>query len=121
MINDFFEYDNSNSILKYSHREKEYRIKISNVKSAILHKDDQIILVVHVLNNTEFLKGFSVIGELLFDQAIPEHYSYWYLSGSKLRIACTEKDEHAEQSGRSGWWFNIDADSGEMIKDCWAY
>ena len=121
MIDEFFKYNTKTGLISYNFHGIDYEIQISNIKSAVVNIDKGIILLAVDDNGHEILVGYSIDGERLFSNKIPDHYKFWYLSPSDLRIACTEKDEFADQSGRSGWWFKINIANGEMIKDSWAY
>jgi hypothetical protein len=121
MIDDFFKYDENSGLITYNYEGINYEFQISNIKSAVVNIDKGIILIINENNRQEELVGYSIYGKFLFLTAIPEHYKFWYLSPIDLRIACTGKDEFAEESGRSGWWFKINVANGEITKDCWAY
>jgi len=120
MIDDFFTYDKVNSELKYVFNDSKYSIPIVNLIHAIFIPDHKLILITTEKDNNEYIYGYSVFGKNLFKQPAPDHYKLWYLE-KDLKIAFTEKDEYAEKSGRSGWWFKINPTNGELTKDCWAY
>lgn len=121
MIDDFFDYNENDGLITYKYENDSYKISTSNVKSAVVNTDKRIILIVTENSEKEILNGYTIFGKHLFSRILPEHYGFWYLSPNDLRIACIEKDELAEKSGRSGWWFQINITNGEMTKDCWAY
>ncbi|MEJ8800475.1 hypothetical protein [Pontibacter sp. H249] len=120
MISDFFAYDIATSTLKYTSEGSAYSIHVQNLVAAQFYPEYSLIITTTQDGEKEELRGYSTSGEMIFKQPAPEHYKFWYL-GNDLRIAFTEKDEFAEKSGRSGWWFKINPLDGGLEKDCWAY
>jgi hypothetical protein len=121
VIDEALKYDENNSLLSYSFEDREHQIKIDDLENAAVNWEKKIILMTTNKDDTENLVGYSLKGQFLFSNPAPEHYKFWYLSPSDLRVACEGKDEFAEKSGRTGWWFKINQENGEMTKDCWAY
>jgi hypothetical protein len=120
MIDDFFTYDEVKCELKYVFNESEYSIIIENLVNAMFIPDHKLILITTEKEKNENIYGYSVFGKNLFKQPAPDHYKLWYIIRG-LRIAFMGKDEFAEKSGLSGWWFKLNPINGELTKDCWAY
>ncbi len=116
-IDDFFHfaYDKDSQTVKSNIEELLGKIETVHV----LSKENRVLVLTRDSLKIDYLYGFDLVGRLKFKTPPPEHYHFWYLNGKQ--IACIEADDSAKKSPRSGWWFSIDLENGNLTMGSPAY